>query len=184
MFKRPIGFIFYSFEVLISTTELQSISSIGTLVTEIDEINVWTGWWPSVLTSPPTDSGLYLGWEFDWNLTHNIEYTDQYGVCQMGIGCPIFGCELSPSPVVRWNWYFAVRLNCWVLRNCRIWTRSVVWALRNPWKPPDFDIFKVLTIFVIFKDFPVLVGKWCLLGFSEVDLGGQEDFGGQPEHWR
>ena len=43
MLNRPIGFIFYSFEVLTSTTELQSISSIGPLVTEIDEINIWTG---------------------------------------------------------------------------------------------------------------------------------------------
>ncbi len=43
MLNRPIGFIFYSFGVLISTTELQSINSIGPLVTEVDDINVWTG---------------------------------------------------------------------------------------------------------------------------------------------
>ena len=36
--KRPIRFIFYSFEVLISTIELQSISSIGPLVMEIGDI--------------------------------------------------------------------------------------------------------------------------------------------------
>ena len=53
-----------------------------------------------------------------------------------------------------------------------------------PWKPPDLEIFDVLKIFVIFKDFSVLVGKWWLLGFSEADLDGQEDFGGQPGHWR
>ena len=58
----------------------------------------------------------------------------------------------------------------------------------EPWeiprKPPDFEIFDVLKIFVIFKDFSVLVGKWWLLGFSEADLDGQEDFDGQPGHWR
>ena len=36
MLKSPIGFIFYSFEVLISTIELQSISFIRPLVMKID----------------------------------------------------------------------------------------------------------------------------------------------------
>ena len=33
-----MGFIFYSFEVLISTVELQSMSLIGPLVVKIDDI--------------------------------------------------------------------------------------------------------------------------------------------------
>ena len=49
-------------------------------------------------------------------------------------------------------------------------------------KTSRLEIFDVLKIFVIFKDFSVLVGKWGLLGFSEADLDGQEDFGGQPGH--
>ena len=41
--KRPFGFIFYSFDVLTSTLELQSISSIGTLATKITHIQILSG---------------------------------------------------------------------------------------------------------------------------------------------
>ena len=40
--------------------------------------------------------------------------------------------------------------------------------------------FPISKILVIFNDFSVLVGKWWLFDFSEADLDGQEDFGGQP----
>ena len=49
-----------------------------------------------------------------------------------------------------------------------------------PWKPSDLEIFYVLKISTMFKDFSVLVDKWWLFDFSEADLDGQEDFGGQP----
>ena len=85
----PFGFILYSFEVLISTIELPSISSIGPLTMKII-------WFLYFVTGHPVRCTYRSDVPFRIRLTYDLRSEKHNG-------------DVSSSPVVRWSWYFTVR---------------------------------------------------------------------------